>query len=464
VSPAARLKTAAVSQELEICRASLLGPVLAAPQSEPFYASVVAAPDLRTDAVLAVDGVPVFRDDAHSLLPAPALCSFIACAPPMAGKRSDAAAVAAALGVRIATLLRFAAASGLSSIVLGAFGCGPSGNKSADVARHFRRALLSQGLRFCFDSVIFAIYSSTPATFAEFASAFGPALRLSPAAAWRSLSRPVAPPGVDRRREVATANGQLFQSGTIRTDPFTAPQNISDLLKQTKVRVYAPEDKLHRPPLESAGVIEFTIESTVGALYRLIVVEGVGSAAAMVFGNALRPADGYLDGQFGQELAVCFQSTLYDEVVKHGSKFYERNEQRQVTSEDWLFTDAAILARGVVVHRDDALEFLEYPFSGDFVVVAPPMAANIRARDEAQLTQTLAARIQRALLIAREAGNRGIVLGAFGCGSSGNRPETVAKAFRQCLRTQGLARAFEKIVFAHFGEADRDAFASLIGA
>jgi uncharacterized protein (TIGR02452 family) len=106
--------------------------------------------------------VPVFRDDAHDLLPAPYHASFITSAAPLAKHTSQAerAQLPTVLRERIVKILSVAQAQGHDSLILGAWGCGAFGNDGHQVAEFFHRAL-TVDFAGAFKEVTFAIVDTS---------------------------------------------------------------------------------------------------------------------------------------------------------------------------------------------------------------------------------------------------------------------------------------------------------------
>lgn len=105
-------------------------------------------------------GVPFFRDDEGGWLDAPVLASVITAPAPNASElrhhgQHDAAALRQTLLRRARLVLAIAAAEGITSLVLGAWGAGVFGNDPAMVAEVFATALGELGPRF--KRVTFAI-------------------------------------------------------------------------------------------------------------------------------------------------------------------------------------------------------------------------------------------------------------------------------------------------------------------
>ncbi|MFG3256341.1 TIGR02452 family protein [Streptomyces sp. NPDC048172] len=171
----------AQAQEEALCRGSALYRCLR--EAPDFYAAHRAdRSPFYSDRVIHSPGVPVFRDDAGTLLEAPFTADFLTSPAPNAGvvarqAPDRSAEVPAALRRRAGQVLRVAAASGARALVLGAWGCGVFRNRPADVAAAFDAHLRGGGpLTGAFDHVTFAVLDrrEPSPTREPFRAVFGP--------------------------------------------------------------------------------------------------------------------------------------------------------------------------------------------------------------------------------------------------------------------------------------------------
>lgn len=156
--PGGGFLTGALAQEEDVARSSALHACL---NSAPdFYSHHRSERDLRySSRIIHSPEVPVFRDDAGTLLDRPYLLSMITCAAPnltaiRANQPDLAESVPTVVQARALRVLQVAAAHGHRRLVLGAWGCGVFGNDPAVVAEAFAAAL-SRVRRF--DTVVFAV-------------------------------------------------------------------------------------------------------------------------------------------------------------------------------------------------------------------------------------------------------------------------------------------------------------------
>jgi uncharacterized protein (TIGR02452 family) len=192
------------------------------------------------------------------------------------------------------------------------------------------------------------------------------------------------------------------------------------------------------------GEIEITGETTIGALHRLIEIDGEPNSVALNFANPVEPGGGFRRGAIAQEEAICRCSVLYDLLTKLHEMY------ANVDFRDPIFTDYMTLIRNVPIIRDDEYDFLEKPFFGSFITCAAPLAFQYWAHetDGKRLYDALEGRIRKIVKCAIAARFTNIVLGAFGCGAFGNSSQDVAAMFRDVLIKENLRSHFRKIIFA----------------
>ncbi len=169
----------------------------------------------------------------------------------------------------------------------------------------------------------------------------------------------------------------------------------------------------------------------------------------MNFANAHNPGGGFMLGANAQEEALCRCSTLYGSISSsEASEMYRYNN----THISKVESDYMILSENVLVFRNSRLELLEEPFTAGVITVPAPNrrgAAMFASRE--LISETMTRRIRILLLIAFEKGYRNLVLGAWGCGAFGNKPQDVAGYFRQVLTDEGCGYLFDEVRFAIYG-------------
>ncbi|CAK9783653.1 hypothetical protein CC85DRAFT_285526 [Cutaneotrichosporon oleaginosum] len=152
----------ATAQEEDVCRSSALYTTLL--QAPDFYAPHQKSDGRYSHRMVYSPAVPVFRDAAGALLPAPYTVDFITAAAPNAGALAKnhphlLPQVSQILRERAARILALCAHHGARTLVLGAWGCGVFRNEPAEVARVFHDLLMPGGaFHGRFDAAVFAIY------------------------------------------------------------------------------------------------------------------------------------------------------------------------------------------------------------------------------------------------------------------------------------------------------------------
>jgi uncharacterized protein (TIGR02452 family) len=157
--PGGGFLSGARAQEESIARSSGLYPCLL--RSGMYRHHEAPRDPMYTSWVIHSPGVPVFRDDAGTLLDEPWLAAMITC-PAVNAKvvlerdPSRRREIAAVMRERTARVLAVAAAAGETTLVLGAWGCGVFGNEPVEIADIFAEALAGP-FRDTFARVVFAI-------------------------------------------------------------------------------------------------------------------------------------------------------------------------------------------------------------------------------------------------------------------------------------------------------------------
>ncbi|WP_026313952.1 TIGR02452 family protein [Actinomadura flavalba] len=177
-NPGGGFRNGAHAQEEGLARSSgLYASLRAAPE---YYAFHRAQGDLLySDHMIYSPSVPVFRDDAGTLLDHPYPVAFLTSPAPNRGAIRDpahAARVSGALARRAHRVLATALHHGHASIVLGAWGCGVFRNDPREVAETFA-GLLGGPFAHRFGHVVFAVWDTAAGAprHTAFAEVFAPA-------------------------------------------------------------------------------------------------------------------------------------------------------------------------------------------------------------------------------------------------------------------------------------------------
>ena len=118
-------------------------------------------------------------------------------------------------------------------------------------------------------------------------------------------------------------------------------------------------------------------------------------------------------------------------------------------------SDYMLLSPKVCVFRTADCALTEDIFTTAVITVPAPnrFGAAVLA-SEKLLKETFLRRIRIMLRLSAKYGYESLVLGAWGCGAFGNKPEDVAEYFRQVLIDEGYGRYFETVCFAVLGNPE----------
>ena len=176
------------------------------------------------------------------------------------------------------------------------------------------------------------------------------------------------------------------------------------------------------------------------------------NALVMNFANAHNPGGGFMIGANAQEEALCRCSTLYASIKssKAGEMYIYNNTHPGRVESDYM-----LISPNVAVFRDQTYSLLEEPVVMGVVTIPAPnrYGAALLASDK-MIEETMIRRIRIMCRAAIEQGYKTMVLGAWGCGAFGNKPEKVSEYFKQVLIDEGHGNYFDEICFAIYGSED----------
>ena len=220
-----------------------------------------------------------------------------------------------------------------------------------------------------------------------------------------------------------------------------------------EVKVMSPEEgqkllEIDMSPFASDSMCRITINNKdsfeAGRAYENPLV--------MNFANAHNPGGGFKLGANAQEEALCRCSTLYASITSEAAGVMYRYNNTHVSRVE---SDYFLISPNVVVFRDKDLSLLDAPVvMGVVTIPAPNRRGAAMLATAKQVEETFTRRIRLLLRAAATLGYKNLVLGAWGCGAFGNRPDEVASYFRRVIVDEGLGRAFDEICFAIYGSED----------
>ncbi len=225
-------------------------------------------------------------------------------------------------------------------------------------------------------------------------------------------------------------------------------------------RLYREEEYPALPQAEKSGgaAVAVTRERTFEAALRLCGEVPGARIAVHNFASAVNPGGGVTVGSQAQEECLCRCSTLYPVLCSPSLK--ETYYQYHKKLHNLRYTDACIYSPGIWIIKTDTKVPERMPESAwrqvDVLTCAAPNlrvipynvpgSTLLSGVNDQELLEIHKKRARHMLTIAAAHGAEVLVLGAFGCGAFGNKPEIVAKAYKEIVAELGVY--FKRIEFA----------------
>jgi len=175
------------------------------------------------------------------------------------------------------------------------------------------------------------------------------------------------------------------------------------------------------------------------------------------FASATNPGGGVLKGSSTQEESLCRCSTLYPTLTtsecNNGYYKYHKNLHNM------LYTDTCIYSPNILIIKSDTIKPERLPKDKwrtvDIITCPAPNLRDEAAKtSDKQLFEIHKNRARHMITIAIAHGVDVLVLGAFGCGAFKNKPEIVARAYKEVI--MDFRNFFDAIEFAVYCKATED--------
>ncbi|CAL1711299.1 unnamed protein product [Somion occarium] len=240
---------------------------------------------------------------------------------------------------------------------------------------------------------------------------------------------------------------------------------------------WATAQKRALPTLSQTN-IKFVHDSTLLAARQLAqsMSSNTSRIGVLSFASPKKPGGGFLHGGDEQEETIARLSSLVASLTSPAAQdFYKEHKKHWSEDGSGLHDHSMLYSPGVVVFRADGDDeeinlgdpvggaFIS-PYQIDVVSAVPVNAAAVRAKHiilpserqffEDGIRGAMKERMARILRVFEEKGDKVLVLGAFGCGSSQNDVEVIASLWAEllvCGDNEQHARfrdVFERVVFA----------------
>lgn len=185
------------------------------------------------------------------------------------------------------------------------------------------------------------------------------------------------------------------------------------------------------------------------------------------FASGVSPGGGVRTGSTAQEEILCLTSGLLHGLDAH-EDYYLANQYGVAPR---FCHDRMIWSEGVPLFRDGGFKLVEpmgisvitYPAPNLYRgVYADPMGFSEEQESATAAAECFYRRCRHVVRQASQSGAEVLILGAWGCGAYCNDPYTVAKQFKDALRTQ--SGGIDTVVFAIYGvQGNQDAFREVFG-
>lgn len=197
-------------------------------------------------------------------------------------------------------------------------------------------------------------------------------------------------------------------------------------------------------------------EGTVDTIFRLSKNKGFKnlSLGVLNFASAYNPGGGFESGAMAQEECLAYCSDLYlKQTTGKGPEYYQINRSNRQP----IYTDTMLMSN-VTFFRNSNFMLVAYPVMCS-VLTSPAVnmgtVINFK-QDEEKAQQIMKTRMRKILYIFALNNCTDLVLGAFGCGVFGNKPEDVACFWKELLFDENLKRFFNTVTFSIVDRPGRD--------
>ena len=155
-------------------------------------------------------------------------------------------------------------------------------------------------------------------------------------------------------------------------------------------------------------------------------MEKYSKAAVLVFCSAKNPGGGVTNGSIAQEEEISLHSSWYFQV-KDVNGFYLKTKDSAVNTDKILYIESGYLLKN---EYGDDIEPINISFIGATAVNLNGMINQQTIINEQKIEQIMSHRIENILKIAQLHQKQNLILGAFGCGVFGLKPQIIAKLFK----------------------------------
>ena len=197
--------------------------------------------------------------------------------------------------------------------------------------------------------------------------------------------------------------------------------------------------------------VEVQEESSVDALLRFAKLHEENSIGLLNFASAKHPGGGFLNGAVAQEECLSYCSNLF--LLQKDQKYYEINKKYNKH-----YTDTMIISQ-TIFFRDSKYNLIEKPIEC-CVITCPAVNRKIAGYNNTS-DLVMKNRMRKILIEFINHEQTNIILGAYGCGVFGNKPEQIALFWKELLEDENLKQYFNHITFSIKGKQNYNVFKNI---
>lgn len=191
---------------------------------------------------------------------------------------------------------------------------------------------------------------------------------------------------------------------------------------------------------DKEGKLEIVDSDTLDCA-KTMIDEGVENVCVLNMASIWKYGGGVANGARAQEECLCRRSTLYPMLKEYAERY--KGTYPIAGEYDVIYTS------NVKVLKDSKYNILTYPYSVNVITAAALKKPTLENDSLSEKDKTfLKNKIRQMINVAAFNGNKGLVLGAFGCGAYGCPSKDVASIFKEVLVEEGESRLFDVVKFA----------------
>lgn len=173
-----------------------------------------------------------------------------------------------------------------------------------------------------------------------------------------------------------------------------------------------------------------------------ILTKSEGKTAVLNFASFKNPGGKYIEGSMAQEECLCSESILYNVLSNFQDSYYTPNSRG--SKNRCLYFNRCIYSPNIIFERNSNIVACNVITCAAPNYRAGSKYCNVSVKDN---IKALTERIKFVLNIAKYNNIETLILGAYGCGVSGQEPGIVSNIFKHYLETE-FKNIFKNVYFS----------------